>query len=58
MICVEKWLNILQFQVINLAREPRWGRNIEVPGEDPLVVGEYELQKINYNSMSFFGVFY
>ena len=21
--------------VINLAREPRWGRNIETPGEDP-----------------------
>jgi len=27
--------------VINLAREPRWGRNIEVPGEDPYQVGEY-----------------
>ena len=27
--------------VINLAREPRWGRNIEVPGEDPYAVGEY-----------------
>jgi len=27
--------------VINLAREPRWGRNIEVPGEDPMLVGEY-----------------
>ena len=27
--------------VINLAREPRWGRNIEVPGEDPYLVGEY-----------------
>ena len=27
--------------VINLAREPRWGRNIETPGEDPLVSGEY-----------------
>jgi len=27
--------------VINLAREPRWGRNIEVPGEDPYHVGEY-----------------
>ena len=27
--------------VINLAREPRWGRNIEVPGEDPMQVGEY-----------------
>ena len=29
--------------VINLAREPRWGRNIEVPGEDPYLVGEYAL---------------
>ena len=27
--------------VINLAREPRWGRNIECPGEDPLVTGDY-----------------
>ena len=27
--------------VINLAREPRWGRNIEVPGEDPYHTGEY-----------------
>merc|ERR1719473_1301004 len=27
--------------VINLAREPRWGRNIEVPGEDPYLTGEY-----------------
>ena len=27
--------------VINLAREPRWGRNIECPGEDPLLTGEY-----------------
>eukprot|EP00931_Biecheleriopsis_adriatica_P051458 TRINITY_DN29844_c0_g1_i2.p1 TRINITY_DN29844_c0_g1~~TRINITY_DN29844_c0_g1_i2.p1 ORF type:complete len:805 (+),score=148.68 TRINITY_DN29844_c0_g1_i2:44-2416(+) len=27
--------------VINLAREPRWGRNIETPGEDPLLTGEY-----------------
>ena len=25
----------------DLAREPRWGRNIEVPGEDPYLVGEY-----------------
>ena len=22
-------------------REPRWGRNLETPGEDPLVVGAY-----------------
>ena len=27
--------------VINLAREPRWGRNIETPGEDPMLSGEY-----------------
>lgn len=27
--------------VVNLAREPRWGRNIETPGEDPYVSGEY-----------------
>ena len=27
--------------MINLAREPRWGRNIETPGEDPYHVGEY-----------------
>lgn len=27
--------------VVNLAREPRWGRNIETAGEDPLVVSEY-----------------
>ena len=27
--------------VINLAREPRWGRNLESAGEDPLLSGEY-----------------
>jgi beta-glucosidase-like glycosyl hydrolase len=27
--------------VINLAREPRWGRNIETPGEDPLLTSDY-----------------
>jgi beta-D-xylosidase 4 len=27
--------------VINLARDPRWGRNLETPGEDPLVSSEY-----------------
>ena len=27
--------------VINLAREPRWGRNIECPGEDPYLSGQY-----------------
>ena len=30
--------------VINLAREPRWGRNIETPGEDPYLTGEYATQ--------------
>ena len=27
--------------VINLARKPRWGRNLECAGEDPLLSGEY-----------------
>ena len=27
--------------VINLARDPRWGRNYETPGEDPYLTGEY-----------------
>ena len=27
--------------VVNLAREPRWGRNLECPGEDPYLSGEY-----------------
>ena len=27
--------------VINLAREPRWGRNLECAGEDPFLAGEY-----------------
>lgn len=26
---------------INLQRDPRWGRNVESPGEDPLLVGLY-----------------
>ena len=30
--------------VVNLAREPRWGRNIETPGEDPYLSGEYATQ--------------
>ena len=30
--------------VINLAREPRWGRNIETPGEDPFLSGQYAIQ--------------
>lgn len=29
--------------VINLAREPRWGRNLETPGEDPYHVGQYAI---------------
>eukprot|EP01062_Namystynia_karyoxenos_P033258 TRINITY_DN2446_c0_g1_i1.p1 TRINITY_DN2446_c0_g1~~TRINITY_DN2446_c0_g1_i1.p1 ORF type:complete len:823 (+),score=272.37 TRINITY_DN2446_c0_g1_i1:81-2549(+) len=28
---------------INLNRDPRWGRNVESPGEDPYVCGEYGL---------------
>ena len=27
--------------VVNIVRDPRWGRNIEVAGEDPLVSAEY-----------------
>ena len=27
--------------VINLASEPRWGRNLETAGEDPYLNGEY-----------------
>ena len=27
--------------VVNLARDGRWGRNLETPGEDPYVSGEY-----------------
>ena len=27
--------------VVNLARDPRWGRNIECPGEDPFLSAEY-----------------
>lgn len=26
---------------VNLYRDPRWGRGMEVPGEDPMVTGEY-----------------
>eukprot|EP00962_Isochrysis_galbana_P023535 scaffold7121_cov121-Isochrysis_galbana.AAC.5 len=29
--------------VINLARDPRWGRNLETPGEDPYLSGEYSI---------------
>ncbi|GAB4828638.1 hypothetical protein Ancab_018303 [Ancistrocladus abbreviatus] len=27
--------------VINVVRDPRWGRTLETPGEDPFVVGRY-----------------
>ena len=27
--------------VINIVRDPRWGRNLECAGEDPLLSGEY-----------------
>lgn len=30
--------------VVNLAREPRWGRNIETPGEDPYLSGQYAVE--------------
>ncbi|KAI3456047.1 hypothetical protein Pfo_012710 [Paulownia fortunei] len=30
---------------INVVRDPRWGRALETPGEDPFVVGEYA---VNY----------
>ena len=30
--------------VINLAREPRWGRNVETPGEDPYLVSQYAIE--------------
>ena len=29
--------------VINLVRDPRWGRNLETSGEDPFHVGEYAI---------------
>ncbi len=29
--------------VINVARDPRWGRNLEAAGEDPLVTGQYAI---------------
>lgn len=25
----------------NMQRDPRWGRNQEVPGEDPMLTGNY-----------------
>jgi len=30
--------------VINIIRDPRWGRNVESPGEDPFHVGEYAVE--------------
>ena len=30
--------------VINLASEPRWGRNLETAGEDPFMSGQYAVQ--------------
>jgi beta-D-xylosidase 4 len=33
--------------VVNLAREPRWGRNVEVPGEDPYHSGQYARYFVN-----------
>jgi pre-mRNA-splicing factor SYF2/beta-D-xylosidase 4 len=38
---VGKGLSTFWAPVVNLAREPRWGRNIEVPSEDPYQSGEY-----------------
>ena len=29
--------------VVNLAREPRWGRNLESAGEDPYLSSEYSV---------------
>lgn len=26
---------------VNMQRDPRWGRNQEVPGEDPMLTGQY-----------------
>ena len=26
---------------VNMQRDPRWGRNQEVPGEDPMLTGNY-----------------
>ncbi|KAG7365322.1 glycoside hydrolase [Nitzschia inconspicua] len=32
---------------INMQRDPRWGRNQEVPGEDPYLTGEYAKAFVN-----------
>lgn len=29
--------------VINIVRDPRWGRVMETPGEDPFVIGRYSV---------------
>lgn len=31
---------------INVVRDPRWGRALETPGEDPFVVGRYAVQYV------------
>lgn len=33
--------------VINIVRDPRWGRNIETAGEDPFLSGEYARNFVN-----------
>ncbi|KAJ4825741.1 hypothetical protein Tsubulata_039088 [Turnera subulata] len=35
---------------INVVRDPRWGRAIETPGEDPLVVGKYAANCVKVSS--------
>ena len=32
--------------VVNLARDPRWGRNLEMPGEAPFLTGAYAVEFI------------
>jgi beta-glucosidase-like glycosyl hydrolase len=32
---------------INLQRDPRWGRNQEVPGEDPLLTSKYAMNFVH-----------
>jgi len=33
--------------VVNLVRDPRWGRNIETPGEDPFLSGQYAINFVD-----------
>jgi hypothetical protein len=33
--------------VINVARDPRWGRNLEAAGEDPMVTGQYAISFVS-----------